>query len=81
VASFADGLEPVRTVVRLPAGTTTIRVEPAFGGEVVIMFYDSGARAVGLPLIAPAGFTYNPDGTITYPDPFATQPRTGGLEP
>jgi hypothetical protein len=81
VASFADGLEPVRIVVRLPAGTTTVQVKPAFGGGVVILFFGSEAKAIGLPLIAPAGFTYNPDGSITYPDPFATQPRTGGQEP
>lgn len=55
---------------RIPAGTLSISIVPAFGGGYMIRFTGTGGGFIGSPIVAPAGVTFEPDGTITYPQPF-----------
>lgn len=56
--------------VRIPAGTLSINLLPAFGGGYVIRFTGTGGGFIGSEEYAPASVTFSPDGTLTYPLPY-----------
>lgn len=67
-----DPLDIATATTRIPEGTVSISIVPGFGGSFIIRFTGSGGGFLGPAITAPAGMTFQPDGTITYPQPYAS---------
>lgn len=64
--------------VRIPSGCLGIQLVSAFGGGYVIRFTGQSGILIG-SVTAPVSVTFHPDGTLTYPIPFA-DPEPEGLQ-
>lgn len=67
----SDVFETAHETVRIPPNCLGINMIPAFGGGYIIRFIGAGGGFIGPEIVAPAGVTFHPDATITYPTPFA----------